>query len=237
MAKVKNLTNTEKSRVWLSLTNSQGVFKQLLVGYIKGATNEMDNLYDGISFGGNKYVDFYSVNDGEILTIQGRGLPFLLTDKVPLGFKTTIDGTFEIKMDQVDGLLAKRTIYLEDKEKGILHDFKKGSYSFSTSKGEYNNRFVLRYLPNLKTILMHDIVANAKHQLEIYINESQLSLKSNDKNLSAVFVYDLKGKLIFQEKNIHKQQFIISDLIPKQQILIVKTVFDNNASRTDKIIF
>ena len=154
-----------------------------------------------------------------------------------MGFKTTIDGTFEIKMDQVDGLLAKRTIYLEDKETGILHDFKKGSYSFSTSKGEYNNRFVLRYLPNLKTILMHDIVANAKHQLEIYINESQLSLKSNDKNLSAVFVYDLKGKLIFQEKNIHKQQFIISDLIPKQQILIVKTVFDNNASRTDKIIF
>ena len=237
MAKVKNLANTEKSRVWLSLTNSQGVFKQLLVGYIKGATNEMDNLYDGISFGGNKYVDFYSVNDGEILTIQGRGLPFLLTDKVPLGFKTTIDGAFEIKMDQVDGLLAKRTIYLEDKDAGILHDFKKGSYSFSTSKGEYNNRFVLRYLPNLKTILMHDIVANAKHQLEIYINESQLSLKSNGENLSAVFVYDLKGKLIFQEKNIHKQQFIISDLIPKQQILIVKTVFDNNASRTDKIIF
>lgn len=233
MEKGKNLKNTEKSRVWLSLTNSQGAFKQLLVGYIKDATDEMDNLYDGISFGGNKYIDFYSVNNGTNLSIQGRGLPFLPADKVSLGFKTTIDGTFEIKMDQVEGLLAKHNIYLEDKTTGMLHDLKKSPYSFSTPKGEYKNRFVLCYLPNIKSVLNENI----KHELKISTNEGQLSLKSVIGNISTIVIYDLKGELIYKKCNIDKDLFVITDLIPKHQILIVKTVFDSSGSRTDKIIF
>lgn len=233
MTKEKNLKKAEKSRVWLNLTNSQGAFKQLLVGYIKGASNEIDNLYDGVSFGGNKYIDFYSVNNGTNLSIQGREWPFLPTDKVSLGFKTTIDGTFEIKIAQVEGLLAMHNIYLEDKNTGVLHDLKKSPYSFSTPKGQYNNRFALRYLPNIKSVLDK----NTKKQLEISTNEEQLTLKSTIGNISSIVIYDLKGQLIYQKNNIDKGLFVITDLIPTHQILIVKTVFDNGVSQTDKIIF
>ncbi|WP_300978553.1 DUF642 domain-containing protein, partial [Flavobacterium sp.] len=83
----KKSTKLEKNRIWLNLTNSGGAFKQLLVGYITGATNDWDNLYDGSTFDGQEFVDFYSVNQGKNLTIQGRALPFENTDVVPLGYR------------------------------------------------------------------------------------------------------------------------------------------------------
>ncbi len=46
-ANTKKTATIEKNRVWLNLTNRGGAFKQLLVGYITGATNDWDNLYDG----------------------------------------------------------------------------------------------------------------------------------------------------------------------------------------------
>jgi hypothetical protein len=38
-------------------------FKQTLIGYITGATNEYDNVYDGVSNGVNAFIDFYSINN------------------------------------------------------------------------------------------------------------------------------------------------------------------------------
>ncbi|WP_281227178.1 T9SS sorting signal type C domain-containing protein [Flavobacterium aquiphilum] len=136
----------EKNRVWLNLSNSDGAFKQMLVGYITGATNEMDNLYDGISYDGNTYVDFYSVNKEKKLTIQGRALPFDKTDKVPLGYRSTIDGTFKISIDKVDGVLANQSVFIEDNVTKTLHNLKNGPYSFTTAKGTFNDRFVLVYV-------------------------------------------------------------------------------------------
>jgi hypothetical protein len=33
--------------VWLNLTNTQGAFKQTLIGYVSGATNDYESAYDG----------------------------------------------------------------------------------------------------------------------------------------------------------------------------------------------
>jgi hypothetical protein len=227
----------EKHRIWLNLTNAEGVFKQLLVGYIKGATNGFDNAFDAKSADSNRYADFYSVTADAHLVIQGRTLPFDIMDKVALGYKTAIDGNFAISIDQLEGVLSKCPIYLEDKNTGVLHDLKKSAYSFSTGKGEYNNRFVLHYLPNLNTIFAQEIVQGPKQQMEIYSNAGQLSFKSSVENIAAIFIYDLKGKLIYQKTEINAQQFTIADVLPKPQILIVKTVFGNGTIRTDKIVF
>jgi len=146
----KNKINvvTERNRVWLNFTNTGGAFKQILVGYVTGATNGWDNLYDGVSLDSNPYVDFYSINSDKYLTIQGRALPFVNTDVVPLGYKTVIAGTFEISIDHVDGVLVNQDIFLEDKTTGVFHNLKKGSYSFSTSTGRFNDRFALVYIDN-----------------------------------------------------------------------------------------
>jgi hypothetical protein len=226
-----------KHRFWLNMTNTKGIFKQLLVGYATGATNRFDAVFDGVSLNSNKDIDFYSVNDSLKLVIQGRALPFDKTDKVPLGFMTTTEGTFEIAINETDGIFVNQKIYLEDKKTRVLHDLKKGSYVFTTAQGEFNDRFVLRFMPIQKFAPLQEVIENGAKQLQIIVQDNQLNISSAIGNLSAVFIYDLKGRLVYQKNQINKQQIIISDLIPKHQVLIVKTVFSNAVNRTDKIVF
>ncbi|WP_316634970.1 hypothetical protein [uncultured Flavobacterium sp.] len=135
----------ERHRVWLNLTNTQGAFKQVLIGYIEGATNGWDTNYDGISLDANKFLDFYSVNGDLKLVVQGRALPFLDSDFVPLGYRSAIAGDFTIAIDHTDGLLSTEAIYLEDKKLGVTHDLRASNYTFTTAIGTFTDRFVLRY--------------------------------------------------------------------------------------------
>jgi hypothetical protein len=143
--KGKATNGIEKNRVWLNLSNSQGAFKQTLIGYVTGATNEYDNLFDGESFDGNEFVDFYSVDQDKNLVIQGRALPFDQNDEVSLGFRTTINGDFTINIDQTDGLLASQAVFIEDKLTNTITNLKSGNYTFNTVPGTFNERFVLKY--------------------------------------------------------------------------------------------
>lgn len=135
----------EKSRIWLNLTNPEGAFKQTLIGYLTGATNENDNLYDGKTFDGQEFIDFYSINEKENLTIQGRALPFDEKDEIPLGFRSTIDGSFTISIDEVDGLMTNQSVFLEDKLTNAFFDLKNGDYTFNTLAGTFDDRFVLKF--------------------------------------------------------------------------------------------
>ena len=93
-AKDKKEDDTDEHRLWLNLTNEQGAFKQILVGYSEAATNQFDLAYDGISFNGNATLDFYSINEDKNLTIQANGLPFNDIDVFKLGFSTAAASTF-----------------------------------------------------------------------------------------------------------------------------------------------
>lgn len=108
-----------------------GAFKQLLVGYITGATNGWDRLYDSSTIDSNPYIDFYSVNSDKNLTIQGRALPFVNTDEVPLGYRTAVAGQFSISIDHVDGLFlsTSQDIFLKDLTTGTIHNLRNGAYS------------------------------------------------------------------------------------------------------------
>ncbi len=81
----------------MDLTNAQGAFKQTLVGYISGATNEYEGRFDGESYDGNNFLDFYSINRDRNLTIQGRALPFDENDEVPLGYRVVLGRNFHHK--------------------------------------------------------------------------------------------------------------------------------------------
>jgi hypothetical protein len=60
-------------------------------------------------------------------------LPFDDNDKVPLGYKTTIVGEFKIAIDEADGFLVNKKIFLEDKLLGKTQDLSL-AYTFTTEK-------------------------------------------------------------------------------------------------------
>jgi len=230
----KTTSIIEKHRVWLNLSNTQGAFKQTLIGYVTDATNDYDSRFDGESFDGNEFVDFYSINQDKNLVIQGRALPFDENDEVPLGFRSTIEGSFTINIDQVDGSLANQAVFIEDKLTNTVFDLKGGNYTFNTLAGTFNDRFVLRYTN--KTLGTNDLVTQS-NQVLISVKNKEIKINSFSETIDKVTIYDVLGRQIYQNGNVNSNEFLITNLVSSHQTLIVKTSLQNGKTVTDKIIY
>ncbi len=231
----KSIPAVERHRVWLNLTNNEGLFKQLLIGYMQGATNGYDYNYDAVSMDANKYADFYSINEGKKLVIQGRGLPFLLSDTVPLGYRSEIVGDLSISIDHADGDLADQDIYLEDKMTGTIHNLKKSVYTFSTEKGTFADRFIIRYAAkvNLGNAQFEDNPEN----LIVVSKNKVITLKSYGNAVEQVSIYDAAGRLIYNIPQIKTFDLEIDGIQSGPQVLLIRVFFEDGSRTSKKILF
>tara|TARA_R110000868_G_scaffold107860_1_gene294876 strand:- start:2874 stop:6785 length:3912 start_codon:yes stop_codon:yes gene_type:complete len=236
----KNASNSksteviEKNRIWLNLTNTQGAFKQTLVGYVSGATNDYDSGYDGESYDGNEFIDFYSVYKDKNLVIQGRGLPFDENDTIPLGYRSEIEGDFTIAIDEVDGLFKDQNVFIEDKLLDVIHDLKNEAYHFSTAKGVFDERFVLVYT-NKK--LGTDEVELTDKTVMVSSKNKEVKIASSNELIDSVMVYDFAGKQIYKKGNIASNNLFISSLVASNSPLIVKVKLQNGQITSQKIVY
>jgi hypothetical protein len=233
----KTANTIERHRVWLDLMNKEGAFKQTLIGYVTDATNDYDDRFDGESYDANEYVDFYSVNQDRNLVIQGRALPFDENDQVLLGYRTTINGEFTINIDQVDGLLTKQAVFIEDKLTNTIFDLKKGNYTFTTVPGTFNDRFVLRYVDKKDKVDESD---NADGIVVLYSNNFKtLIIRNNvkDTTVNSVTLFNILGQKIAYWDVKGREQTIIQIPIKNlpSNIYIVK-VKTTNGENSKKII-
>jgi hypothetical protein len=229
---LNNANTTGKHRVWLNLQGATQGFSQTLVGYISNATNGFDSRFDGISFGGNS-VTFYSVLDTKNLVIQGRALPFVQTDEVPLGYKTTQTGNLIISIDHVDGLMQNQGIYLKDNVLNIVHDLKASPYTFTAVPGTFNDRFVLRYVPD--AVLDNPTFNDQINSVIIRKNDATLRISSPYETINNVKVYDIAGRLVFEKKDCNSNTFETSSIVNSEQVLIVKVILNNGGVVTEKV--
>lgn len=226
---------TEENRIWLNLSGPNYAFKQILVGYVSGATNDMDQLFDGTVFSGNE-VNFYSILKDKSLTIQGRSLPFNFDDKVPLGFLISNAGEYKIDIDEMDGFFKNLNvpIYLEDKLLNLIHDLKKEAYFFSSEKGSFNDRFVVHYT---NVTLEKANFIKATPQIIIVNINKQIRINSKKDKISGIMIFNLLGKQIYTKTNIDNNEFTIPNLVLSEQVLLLKIVLQNGEIRNKKIIF
>ncbi|WP_432672669.1 GEVED domain-containing protein [Flavobacterium sp. SM2513] len=223
----------ERSRVWLNLQGGTNGFSQTLVGYIENATNDYDTLFDGPSFGGNS-VTFYSINNAKNLVIQGRALPFLDTDEVPMGFKTTLTGNLTIGIDHADGLFENQTVYLKDNVLDVVHNLTNSDYVFAAVPGTFNERFVLRYLPAVD--LDNPTFEEQISHVTIRKNEATLRVHSPYETIDAVMVYDIMGRLVFEKNACNTTTFEASNIVNSDQTLIVKVKLSNGGVVSKKVL-
>lgn len=219
----------EKHRLWLNLANSQGAFKQTMLGYIHGATDGIDRNYDGAPFNANAFVDFYSLVNDKQLAIQGRGLPFDDQAVIPLGYSTTVPGMFTISIDHLDGLFETQDIFLHDYELDLTYDLKNLQiYMFGTSMGTFNNRFELRFNNSSLSAESFGIVTAAA-------DGSQFKLKASSE-MASVTISDLSGRVVFQRENVNARELVIDGIRKHQTVYFIKVKLANGKIAVKKVM-
>ncbi|RZK24920.1 MAG: hypothetical protein EOO43_06865, partial [Flavobacterium sp.] len=228
-----NETSTAMHRFWLNLSNENGVVGQTLVGYMSGATEEVDSDVDALYFNDSAVALTSLINDSEYI-IQGRSLPFTDTDIVPLGFKTDVAGNYTISLFNFDGLFADdQAIYLRDNTAGVVHNLKSSDYSFTTPAGIFNTRFEVLYNTTLGTnnpaLTNNTILVGVKDQI-IQINAGNVTMEK-------IELIDVSGRVIYTQDGVNATTATLEQVVANNQMLIVRIHTKESCIVTQKIIF
>jgi hypothetical protein len=225
-------TTEYRSRFWLNLTNTSGLFSQMLVGYMAEATSGIDNAIDG-KYINDSPIALTSLINSEEYTIQGRALPFLTSDSVPLGFKTDVAGNYSIAIDHLDGLFSSgQAIYLKDNLLNTVTDLGAGSYSFASAIGTFNSRFEIVYQRVLGGVNNLEFSSNS---VVVYNDNGDIKINSGSTIMEQVRVYDLQGRFLVEKKQINANETKISTMAVNQ-VLLLEITAANGTKVTKKII-
>lgn len=229
--RTSNISANEKHRVWLNLLSQSGSFNQILVGYINDATEGWDRNYDGVRFTANNSIAFYSVIPEKDLVIQGRPTPFSDEDRVPLGFKSTLQESFSLRLDHFDGLFDSQYIYIEDTFLNVIHNLKQSPYIFTSDIGTFNERLILRYTDTALSTSEFDATSN----VIALIYQKNLIVEAAE-YIQNVAVFDISGKLINTYLPKNKSMKISENFIFAEGVYLVKIKLENGLIVTKKLI-
>ena len=221
-----------EGRIWLNISN-KGNFRQMLLGYMKDATNGFDERFDGLSYSDSP-VTIYTMIDNKDFVIQARQLPFDKEEIVPIGYSTSVAGDFYIDIDEADGFLKNKTVYLKDNLLNIDHNLKQNAYLFSTTAGTFNNRFELHYTNKSLGV---DEVKQILDGVIVSVSGNQIKINAAKEEIVSVQVYDITGRKLLSKNDINKNETIIDKLSRQKEVLVVKVKLANNQEVSKKIIF
>ena len=226
-------SDDERNRLWLDLNSTQ-TSTRILVGYVDGATNAFDRMYDASTEVKTAEQNFYSTLNNEIFKIQGKALPFNENDVVPLGVNITATGMHNIALANADGLFTgNQNIYLEDTQLGIIHDLRVNPYNFTAPLGVNNSRFILRYTNGT---LSQDEIAEVSNSVFVVSNES-LTISSLKESIKAIEIYDLLGRKLYQDQNVNSLSQTISSIQKTNSGLIIYITLESGKQVVKKAIY
>jgi hypothetical protein len=178
-------------------------------------------------------VTLYTLVDDTKLTIQGRPT-FAVTDTVPLGYKSTIVGSYTIHLSMFDGLFETQNVYLEDTLLGVIHDLRQSDYTFTTEIGSFDTRFVLRY--TTESLGTDNPIFN-ENTVVVYKNQQGLHVSSGNVMMENVTIFDIRGRQIAVQKHVGDTETVFTTLPNTQQVLLVKITSVDGVVVTKKVVY
>ena len=228
-----NFENIERNRIWLDLYNANGNSSRTLIGYIEGATNSEDRLFDAPSLKGKSNFELYSLENNKEFSIQGRELPFDSNDVVKLGIIIPNTNTYSIGIGIVDGLFlnTNQNIYLRDNLLNTIHDLRSSPYSFSSTSGKDESRFELIF--ENETLGNEDFIST--NGVTVYTNNT-INVNASS-NIKSVTVYDVLGRNLGMVRNVNNTDVSLNGIAKTQSTLVVIVELENGVQTTQKVIF
>ncbi|WP_339916084.1 T9SS type A sorting domain-containing protein [Yeosuana marina] len=239
----KSKTSSTDNKLWVKLTSDNGVFNQILIGYVNIAT---DN-YDGEAFDASKNLSsgaastLYSIIPGsdKKFAIQGKAETSINEDEIiNLGFDTSIDvpTLYTLSIPYLQGdFLSNNTIYLLDNLTKTLHDLSTSDYTFTSDVGEFNDRFEIVFKTS-STLSTADVQLDDSTVKISQVDDTHVSFKaSNNLNIKTVTIFDLLGRQLYQLKgSSNEETYKLANL--KNAVFIAKIELSNGSVITKKAI-
>lgn len=214
-------------KFWLDLVAENGTSSRTLVAYTEGATNQKDNLHDATTKPQGSLL-LYSKLGEDRLNIQGKALPFVVEDQVPMGYFAPAAGNYNLALAFVEGEFNNgQSIYVKDNLLNTYHNLSQNPYLFNSNAGENQDRFVIVYQTNLNNYNFNNT------DISIYINDL-ISIKSKE-NIVSIEIFDVLGKLIRKYENLSTTSFQ-DDFNVSNGVYIVKLKTDKNNSISKKVL-
>ena len=232
---LRTANTIERNRIWLNITNAAGSFSQAMIAYMTGATQGVDPSIDGKLLTDGD-VSLASLIGTTSYAIQGRALPFDMTDVVPMSFKVTTAGDYTITIDRVDGLFSNgdQTVYLRDNTTGVLHNLSAGGYTFTSASGTFDTRFEIIYQT---TSLAVSTPTFNESQVVIYKTPTnEISINTGNVVMSKVKIFDIRGRLLQEQKDINASQTLMNAGLTTE-VLLVQITSEEGIVVTKKVLF
>jgi len=232
--KLNSESNKKKGRSWFLLRRENEI-NSILVGFLKGATREFDNLYDGPFDVTNSKLGFYSLVENEKkATIQGLPELTSIEEVVSLGFIADKIGSYTIEISE-EHIDSDYYIFLKDTEENKVIDLRQEAYTFTVSNlGENNERFHLHYTKDPQTLsLDNQLVKEGK--LIVYVSgnkELQVQLINSEEQIKKIKIVTILGKEI--DSYFADEVIEVSKL--KSGIYIVVVEMESDKHMSKKII-
>lgn len=239
----QNTSNNQTNRLWVNLTSDNGVFNQILIAYVDGATNG----YDGWSYdaprnlsSGLASVIYTSIEEVDNIkyAIQGKHPNSLNLDEViPLGFYTSINEVtlYSLSIEQFEGeFFSNNNVFVKDNLLNIIHNLNNAPYSFTSGVGEFNERFELVFRDSFLSVNEEELTSNHVSIIEHDNGEVTFKVPSQYK-IQTVDIIDLLGRTVYNLKgNSSTETYNLSNL--SQATYVARVTLANGQVLTKKAV-
>lgn len=226
----------------LKLTTNSGVFNQMLVGYVEGATNLKDEMYfdapRNLSTGSSAIIYSIIEDSPRKFAIQGRDINSLnANDVIPIGVKNTINTNtqFTISVADLEGeFMHSNAIYLRDNLLGIEHNLSDSGYTFDLEEGEYNSRFEIFYSG---TLSVDEFNLESNELIISKLDDNKFGITTSDHSqITNIKMYDLIGRELMDIEGNNNTLFTLNTSSLSNSVFILHVTTAERKKLTKKFL-
>ncbi|MCF6240699.1 MAG: T9SS type A sorting domain-containing protein [Bacteroidales bacterium] len=207
---------------------------ETIIRFLPDATDDYDSQLDAFKLlaEDDAVPQIYSVlqSDESMMAINTLLPPGDKGITVPLNFKATVPGTYKISVKDLN-FDASVSVVLKDLKNNTTQDLRTNpDYTFDFVSGDPENRFEIQFGAGI-TGIEHQLTESL--ELDIFATGNIVNIKTFDDKDYRYEVYDIKGKIIKQDKLYNKGLNTVVINV-RQGVYIIK-VISNNQSVSKKI--
>jgi hypothetical protein len=226
-----DVESIQRNRMWVDLIDANGNSDRTLVDYIEGATMDKDSFFDCKS-STTAAMSVYTQIGNESFIIQGRALPFEVTDEIPVGMHLPTTGSYSLAIAGVDGLFDTQNIYLKDNALQLIHNLKTTPYQFAAEAGNCTNRFQLVFTNGALGASQFEL----NNTIHVATTET-IHITSSKETIQSVVIYDVLGRKLAENRQVNAKQLLIGNLQKNNTALLVEVTTLSGARIIKKIIY